>query len=159
MVEWLELGGIPLGKLCSRILVCLLLFPCAHLSCVDTTVSIWMELWHQASLPGFWTNFPVKCWAVVFKQIRYICQKKELTCIEFYFKTQKFTSICFWKFEGKSYMENFLSVALRLVRIRCWIFLALKQWLLRPHVQMRGFGCSLGYRIRIPGSLHVVHHC
>lgn len=72
IVAWLELGGISLGKLCSRILVCLLLSSCARLSCVDTNVYIEWNC-DRGYLQGIWTNIPVKCWAVVFTWIEYIC--------------------------------------------------------------------------------------
>lgn len=74
IVTSLELGGTSLGKLSSRILVCLL-SSCAQLSCVDTNMYIWMAFWHQAFLRGIWTNFPVKCWTIAFKWIKYIYLK------------------------------------------------------------------------------------
>lgn len=105
-VTWLELGGISLGKSCSRILVCLLLSSCAHLSCVDTSVYILMELWHQASVQSIWISFPVKCWAVGFKWIELHILKRKQHVWRSTLK-EKYISICFWNSKSKSYMIIF----------------------------------------------------
>lgn len=129
------------GKWCSRILVCLLLSSCTHISCVDTNVYIEIELWHEASLLGIWASFPVKFWAVVFKWIdTYI--EKETACMKFYFKTvRNLLAPASRNRKSKSYMHYYFSVTLRSIRIRYWIFLTLKPWLPGHHVHVEMSGC------------------